>query len=251
MSMLKIQGVSKHFDGVTALAGVDIAIEAGEIVGLVGPNGSGKTTLFNCVMGDLTVDQGEIHFEDQNITNWAPHRVARHGMVRSYQEVRVFEGMNTLENLMLAGQHTQGNPILGAFFRTKRVTQLDRQIEEQAREVIAMLGLTHLADEYADNLSYGQQKLLAIGTTLMCKPRMILLDEPMAAVNPTLIRQLMDHIRFMHELGSTVLIVEHNIPVVMELCRRVLVMNNGHIIADGEPGAVRENPDVIKAYFGN
>ena len=250
MALLEIRGLVKRFLGVTAVDQVDLTVEPGELVSLIGPNGSGKTTLFNCVTGYLTADGGRVRFRGRDLTNVAPHRVARLGVARTFQQVSVFPRLSALENLLVFLQQHQEEHLLARLLRTPRLRRLEAEAVERARRLLDLVGLSDKADAGAGSLSYGQRKLLAFAAALMPDPDLLLLDEPAAAVNPTMINQMKDHILALHRQGKTVLLVEHNMEVVMDISQRVVVLDHGQKIAEGSPEAIRRDSQVIEAYFG-
>jgi ABC-type branched-subunit amino acid transport system ATPase component len=230
--VLELQGVRKSFGGVVAVAGVSLALEPGRIYGLIGPNGSGKTTLFNCITGIERRDAGRILLHGERIDGLRPWQIARKGVGRTFQVTRVFPELTALENLLV-------------------VTGGDRaEAERRARELLRFVRLDGLRDEYAGNLSYGQQKLVEFVRVLMRDPSLILLDEPAAGVNRTLLNELLDAVRELRQQGKTVLLVEHDMKVVMGLCEVVFVLDHGEKIAEGPPGVVQADERVIEAYFG-
>ena len=250
MALLEVRGLVKRFLGVTAVDQVDLAVERGELVSLIGPNGSGKTTLFNCVTGYLPADGGRVLFGGLDLTNIAPHRVARLGVARTFQQVSVFPRLSALENLLVFLQQHQEEALLARLMRTRRLRRLESEAVERARRLLDLVGLGDRADTSAGNLSYGQRKLLAFAAALMPDPELLLLDEPAAAVNPTMINQMKGHILELHRQGVTVLLVEHNMDVVMDISQRVVVLDHGQKIAEGPPDAIRRDARVIEAYFG-
>jgi ABC-type branched-subunit amino acid transport system ATPase component len=250
MALLEVRGLVKHFLGVTAVDRVDLAVEPGELVSLIGPNGSGKTTLFNCVTGYLAADGGRVLFRGHDLGNAPPHRVARLGVARTFQQVSVFPRLSALENLLVFLQQHQEEHLLARLVRTRRVRRLEAEAVERARGLLDLVGLAARADAAAGSLSYGQRKLLAFAAALMSDPELLLLDEPAAAVNPTMINQMKDHIVALHRGGKTVVLVEHNMDVVMDISQRVVVLDHGQKIAEGPPEAIRRDPRVIEAYFG-
>lgn len=250
MALLETIDLTKKFFGLTALDKVTFHVEQGEIVGLIGPNGSGKTTLFNCATGVLPVSGGSVKFRGEDITNHPIHEIALKGVSRTFQIIRIFPRLTVMENMLLAIQQHQGERIISSILRTAHVRRLERQARERASELLDFVGLTSLKDSMAGHLSYGQQKLLEFIMAFMPNPEIVLLDEPAAAVNPTMIKKMMDHIIQLNEEGYTFCIIEHNMDVVMELCHRVVVLNYGEKIAEGKPEEIRNNRDVIEAYFG-
>ncbi|MGH7333900.1 MAG: ABC transporter ATP-binding protein [Candidatus Rokuibacteriota bacterium] len=250
MLLLEVRGLVKRFLGVTALDGVDLSIEPGELVSLIGPNGSGKTTLFNCATGYLAPDGGRVLFRTRDVTRASPHRVARLGLGRTFQQVSVFGRLTALENLLVFLQQHQEERLVARLVRTPRLRRLEGQAIERARMLLDLVGLGERAETPAASLSYGQRKLLAFAAALMPDPELLLLDEPAAAVSPTMINQMKDHILALHRQGKTVLLVEHNMDVVMDLSRRIVVLDHGQKIAEGPPEVIRRDPRVIEAYFG-
>jgi branched-chain amino acid transport system ATP-binding protein len=250
MALLEVHGLVKRFLGVTAVDGVDLTVERGELVSLIGPNGSGKTTLFNCVTGYLPADGGRVLFRGADVTRAAPHRIARLGLGRTFQHVSVFARLSALENLLVFLQQHQEEQLLARLLRTPRLRRLEAEAIERARTLLALVGLAGRASAPAGSLSYGQRKLLSFAAALMPDPELLLLDEPAAAVNPTMINQMKEHILALHRQGKTVLLVEHNMDVVMDISERVVVLDHGQKIAEGPPAAIRRDPGVVEAYFG-
>ena len=250
MALLEVRGLVKRFLGVTALDQVDLTVQRGELVSLIGPNGSGKTTLFNCVTGYLRADGGRVAFDERDVTRAAPHRVARLGIARTFQHVSVFGRLTALENLLVFLQQHQEENFFARLVRTPAVRRLEAAAVERAHLLLEMVGLGARAEAAAGTLSYGQRKLLAFAAALMPDPELLLLDEPAAAVNPTMINEMKGHIRRLHREGKTVLLVEHNMDVVMDISERVIVLDHGQKIAEGSPEAIRRDAKVIEAYFG-
>jgi ABC-type branched-subunit amino acid transport system ATPase component len=250
MALLEVRGLTKRFLGVTAVDAVDLVVETGELVSLIGPNGSGKTTLFNCVTGYLAADAGQVRLRGHDVTGAAAHRIARLGVSRTFQLVSVFPRLSALENLLTFLQQHQEEHLVARLMRTRRIRRLEAFAIERARSLLDAVGLGARADHAAGSLSYGQRKLLAFAAALMPDPDLLLLDEPTAAVNPTTINQMKEHIRDLHRQGKTVLLVEHNMDVVMDISQRIVVLDHGQKIAEGSPEAIRRDPRVIEAYFG-
>jgi branched-chain amino acid transport system ATP-binding protein len=242
--LLEVQDLTKHFYRLSALNRVSLGVERGELLGLIGPNGSGKTTLFNCVTGVLRPTGGQVRFEGEEITGASADAVYRRGVARTFQLIQIFPEMTVLENMLVAGQECAGT-------LWSRLLQRDETAAtERALELLEFLGLAGLRTNLASNLSYGQQKLLDFGMALMPQPRVVLLDEPMAGLNPTIIRSLVGHIQALNARGHTFVIIEHNMEVVMSLCRRIVVLSQGEKIAEGPPDAIHDDPAVMEAYFG-
>jgi ABC-type branched-subunit amino acid transport system ATPase component len=250
MALLEVRGLIKRFLGITAVDRVDLSVERGELVSLIGPNGSGKTTLFNCVTGFLPADGGRVTFKDRDVTGAAPHRIARLGLARTFQQVSVFARLSALDNLLVFLQQHQEEQLVARLLRTPRLRRLEMEAIERAHGLLALVGLDGKAADPAGSLSYGQRKLLAFAAALMPDPDLLLLDEPAAAVNPTMIEQMKDHILALHRQGKTVLLVEHNMDVVMDISERVVVLDHGQKIAEGPPSVIRRDPQVVEAYFG-
>jgi ABC-type branched-subunit amino acid transport system ATPase component len=230
--ILEVVRVTKRFGGVAAVNGVSLSLDPGRISGLIGPNGSGKTTLFNCITGVDSCDEGEIRFRGRRIERLTPHQIFHMGLGRTFQVIRVFPELTALENLLVV--------TAGAFDVAR----------ERALELLRFVKLERLAGEFAGNLSYGQQKLVELVRVLMTDPELILLDEPAAGVNRTLLNELLDTVRKLRDAGKTILLVEHDMKVVMGLCETVFVLDNGEKLTEGPPGVIQSDERVIEAYFG-
>lgn len=248
--ILDIRALTKTFFGVRALSGINLQVEAGELVGLIGPNGSGKTTLMNCVTGLLRPDSGEVVIKGHRVTGWPPYRVARLRVGRIFQVVRVISTLTVEENMLVAAQEFQGDPLWARALHLPRSTRLDVHARARANQYLALVGLQEKRHHPAWTLSYGQRKLLAFAAALMTGPDLLLLDEPMAGVNPAVIERLTTLIRRLHRDGMTMVIIEHNMKVIFDLCTRLVVLDRGEKIADGSVDAVRRDPRVLEAYFG-
>jgi branched-chain amino acid transport system ATP-binding protein len=244
MALLEVEHLSKKFFEYVALDRVSLSIEPGELLGIIGPNGSGKTTLFNCISGVLSASSGSVRFRDRDITGLSADRVFAQGIARTFQLIQVFPEMTVYENMLMAAQERDGS-FLGRLIRRE-----PREVKDRARELLDYLGIDFLRENLASNLSYGQQKLLDFGMALMSRPGVVLLDEPLAGVNPTMIQNLVNHIMDLNSKGHTFIIIEHNMEAVMSLCRRIIVLSQGQQIAEGTPDEVAENSLVLDAYFG-
>ncbi|MBS0294084.1 MAG: ABC transporter ATP-binding protein [Proteobacteria bacterium] len=248
--MLEVRDLVREFGGLRAVDGVSFTLAAGTITGLIGPNGAGKTTLFNTIAGVHRPSSGSISFLGQRIDGLPPHRIFHAGLVRTFQIPRPFAGMTVLENTMMVPSGQSGERFWNNWFARGRVRGQERATRERAREVLDFVGLEHLSGEFARNLSGGQQKLLELARVLMADPRLILLDEPGAGVNPTLLVTIMDKLRELHARGITFLVIEHNMDLIMQLCNPVLVLAQGRLLLEGPPETVRSDPRVLEAYLG-
>jgi branched-chain amino acid transport system ATP-binding protein len=244
MALLEIENLTKHFFRLSALSRVSLSVEPGELLGIIGPNGSGKTTLFNCVMGVLRPSDGHVRFRGEDITGRTADTVYRRGIARTFQLIQLFPEMTVMENMLVAGQEKKGT-LLSRLLRREEAEATARAVA-----LLEFLGIAGLRENLASNLSYGQQKLLDFGMALMSGPQLILLDEPMAGVNPTMIKNLVGHILELNARGYTFVVIEHNMEVVMSLCRRIVVLSQGERIAEGTPAEIADNPLVLDAYFG-
>jgi len=248
--MLTVENLAKEFDGLTAVNDLNFTVEPNTISGLIGPNGAGKTTTFNMIAGHLKPSGGKIYFDGKEITNLRPHQTFQLGIVRTFQIPRPFSGMTVLENLTMVPRNQIGEKIWNNWLRNNSVEREEQQIREKANGLLEFLNLSDLQNEYSGNLSGGQLKLLELGRALMSDPKMILLDEPAAGVNPTLLEEIIDRIRDIHSQGVTFLIIEHNMELVMRLCSSILVMAEGDILMRGGPEEVRSDPRLIDAFLG-
>jgi len=249
-SLLVARELSKSFGGLKAVDRVSITVDQGSITGLIGPNGAGKTTLFNLLCNFLRADQGEVLFDGEPVQGLAPYQIALQGMLRTFQVARVLSRLSVLENMLLAAQQQTGEKFWNTWFQPVQVVKEEQALRERAREILESVGLAHMTHEYAGALSGGQRKLLEMARVLMSNPKLVLLDEPAAGVNPTLIRQICGHIQHWNQQGITFLIIEHNMDVIMSLCDRVWVLAEGRNLADGSPSEIQCNPQVLEAYLG-
>lgn len=231
--LLAVRGVLKRFGGLVAVNNCSLDVAPGTVTALIGPNGSGKTTLFHLITGMLQPDGGDIYLAGQRITGLPPHRINRLGLSRTFQLTRVFGSMTLLENLVVAAAGGS-----------------ERQQNRRAMDLLRFVGLAEKRDHLAGTLSYGQRRLLEFARALMPEPRLVLLDEPFAGVNPVLEEKLVSHIRDLHRQGVTCLIIDHEMKIIMSLCDPVIVLSHGEVIAQGPPDQVRNDPQVMTAYFG-
>ncbi|BBL80777.1 ABC transporter ATP-binding protein [Rubrobacter xylanophilus] len=238
------------FGGVAAVDGATLSVEPGKITALIGPNGAGKTTFFNVITGFYKPDGGEIFFDGDRITGKPPHAIARRGLVRTFQLTKALARMTVLDNMMLAAPGQTGEKLFAAWVVPWVIRKQEAANREKALELLELFNLMDKKDEYAATLSGGQRKLLELARALMMEPRMILLDEPMAGVNPTLGARLLEHVQKLRDEGMTFVLVEHDMDVVMNVSEKVIVMANGRVITEGSPEEVRTNQEVIDAYLG-
>jgi branched-chain amino acid transport system ATP-binding protein len=248
--MLETKGMTKYFEGLCAVNNVNITVDSGEIVGLIGPNGAGKTTVFNLLTGFLKPSKGTVSFEGRDITGLKPHAIARLGMVRTFQLVRILPGFTVTQNLIAASHLHPRIGLWEAIFNTPRYRRKEEEVIEGLADVLELVGLTKSKDMPAKNLPHGHQKMLGIAMALSARPRLLLLDESLGGMNPSEVDSalaIMDKIR---KRGTSILLIEHNVQAVMTVCDRLYVINFGTEICKGLPQEVKQNQDVVTAYLG-
>ncbi len=250
MTLLSIRGVSKRFGGLQAVDDVSFDVAPGSIKALIGPNGAGKTTLFNLVSGAMIPDAGEIRFDGNPVQGLAPHEIAARGMSRTFQHIRLFPKMTVQENVMM-GRHIHGRAgFVAGMLNLPYTWTEERRIREKSLEILEMLGISGRAGEVATSLAYGQQRIVELGRALACEPRLLLLDEPAAGLN---IRETVEMGRMIgkiRDMGVTILLVEHDMSLVMNISDEVVVLSYGHKIAEDRPRAIQKNPEVVRVYLG-
>lgn len=249
-ALLTATGLTKSFGGIKALNNANIEVELGSITGLIGPNGAGKTTLFNLLSNFVRPDRGKVFFDNRAIHHLPCYKIADRGFIRTFQVARVLSRLSVLDNMLLATPNQTGENFFKVWFQQSKLRAEERQNKERAMAILESVGLAEKAHDYAGALSGGQRKLLEMARTLMTNPKLILLDEPAAGVNPTLIEQICEHIVEWNQQGISFLVIEHNMDVIMSLCDRVWVLAEGTNLAEGTPKEIQSNPQVLEAYLG-
>ncbi|HEY8347109.1 MAG TPA: ABC transporter ATP-binding protein [Symbiobacteriaceae bacterium] len=251
MPLLECQSVSRHFGGLKAVSNFSLSLERGELVGLIGPNGAGKTTVFNIITGVFPPTEGKVLLEGRDLTGLKPYKITRMGIARTFQNIRIFKQMTVLDNVRAVMEARAGYNLVDALVRTPRFRRREAEMTREAEELLERLDLAHRRDALAGSLPYGEQRRLEIARALATRPKVLLLDEPAAGMNPSEVDNLVDLIRGIREdFGLTILLIEHQMSLVNRLCERLVVLDFGEIIATGTPKEIQRNPRVLEAYLG-
>lgn len=249
-NLIYVNNLKKSFGGLKAVDVQDLSFKEGELTSIIGPNGAGKTTFFDLISGFQNADSGSIFLKDKDISNAQPYKIARMGMVRTFQLTKVFDRMTVMENLLFSGSNIKNDSFLRSFIKLNSQKLYENSLREKANEIMNDLNIGHMANSYARELSGGQKKLLELARSIINEPEILLLDEPLAGVNPKLAEDILSLITKLSDSGITILMVEHNIEAVMKISERIVVLAEGSLIADGIPNEIRTDNNVIEAYLG-
>jgi branched-chain amino acid transport system ATP-binding protein len=250
MALLEIRRLTKNFGGLRAINELDLDVREGEILGLIGPNGAGKTTLFNVISGFFRPSSGEVIFKGENITGLKPHIIARKGIVRTFQLMTLWPDFTIMDTMRTALHMKSGFSPIGALFNTPSNKKKEKQVDERAIEVLRFLGMDHLKNQVARTLSHGYQRTLSLGISVATSPPLLLLDEPVTALNPERMHNILDLVKQVRHAGSTVMLIEHNMTAIFNVCDRIVAINYGNKIAEGTPDEIKDDPVVVSAYLG-